>query len=123
MGSYAEYFAAERIATRERQDTGWAQRREPLIAWEEDVFVTGPPEAEVRKAFAGSGFFHVEMFHELAGKHAELLREREMENAYAKAIGEPENLIFQRDQGASWNIFTVGCFRDLKHYEIGRAHV
>jgi hypothetical protein len=116
MGSYAEYFGAERVAAREKQDPGWGQRRSPMIAWEEDVFVTGPPEAELRKAFADSGFFHVEMFHELADKHAELLREREMENAYAKAIGQPENFIFQRDQGASWNIFTIGCFRDLKHY-------
>lgn len=116
MGSFAEYFSAERVAAREKQDAGWEQRRAPMVAWEEDVFVTGPPEAELRKAFAESGFFHVEMFHELAGKHAELLREREMENAYAKAIGQPENFIFERDQGASWNIFTIGCFRDLKHY-------
>ena len=21
-----------------------------------------------------------------------------------------------RDQGAAWDLFTIGCFRDLKHY-------
>src|ERR1051325_5815696 len=71
MGSYAEYFAAERVATRDKQDAGWEQRRRPMVAWEEDVFVYGPPESELRKAFSGSGFFHVEMFRELAGKHAD----------------------------------------------------
>lgn len=39
-----------------------------------------------------------------------------MENTYAKAIKEPENFIFIRDQGAAWDIFTIGLFRDLKHY-------
>jgi hypothetical protein len=116
MGSYSEYFSAERMASRERQDPGWEQRRKPLVAWEEDVFVTGAAEADVRKAFSGAGFFHVEMFRALAGRQSDLLREREMENAYSKAIGQPENLIFVRDQGASWDSFTIGCFRDLKHY-------
>ncbi len=39
-----------------------------------------------------------------------------MENAYARAVKQPENFIFVRDQGASWDVFTIGCFRDLKHY-------
>ena len=39
-----------------------------------------------------------------------------MENAYAKALKQPENFIFVRDQGAAWDIFTIGVFRDLKHY-------
>ena len=116
MGSYASYFAPDRIAARDKQDSGWERRRKPLVAWEEDVFVFGPPEADVRKAFAESGFFHVEMFRALAGRQAELLHERELENAYSKAIGQPENYIFTRDQGASWDSFTIGCFRDLKHY-------
>ena len=25
-------------------------------------------------------------------------------------------MIFVRDQGASWDLFTVGFYRDLKHY-------
>jgi hypothetical protein len=114
MGSYADYYRPERIAARAKSSAE-AQLR-PNIAWQEDVFVYGPPLAEVRKAFADAGFFHVEMFHALAGRQPELLREREMENAYARAIGQPENFIFVRDQGAAWDVFTIGCFRDLKHY-------
>ena len=116
MGSYVDYFSRERFSARSQRDPGWEQRRLPLIAWQEDVFVTGPAEADLRKAFAESGFFHVEMFRALADKRAELVREREMENAYSKAIGQPENFVFIRDQGASWDVFTVGCFRDIKHY-------
>ena len=52
----------------------------------------------------------------LPGMFTDLYKEREMENTYAKAIKEPENFIFVRDQGAAWDIFTIGVFRDLKHY-------
>jgi hypothetical protein len=118
MGSYASYFRPESIAARLQleQASGWEARRKANVAWEEDVFVFGPPVANLRMAFANSGFFHVEMFRSLAGQRGELLKEREMENAYARAIQQPDNFIFIRDQGASWDVFTIGCFRDLKHY-------
>jgi hypothetical protein len=116
MGSYADYYRADAIAVRQKQDAGWEARRKALVAWEEDVFVYGPPVASLRKAFGESGFFHVEMFRSLAGQRADLIKEREMENAYSRAIKQPDNFIFMRDQGASWDVFTIGCFRDLKHY-------
>ncbi len=116
MRSYAEYYRPEAIVARQKQDPGWDARRKALVAWEEDVFAWGPPETTIRKAFAASGFFHVEMFRALAGQRAELIKEREMENAYARAVKQPENFLFVRDQGASWDVFTIGCFRNLKHY-------
>ena len=39
-----------------------------------------------------------------------------MENAYLKTLKRPENLVFVRDQGAGWDLFTLGFYRDLKHY-------
>jgi hypothetical protein len=115
MKSYADYYTPERVAKRkmlhESQD-----KLDALIAWQEDVFVYGPSLAELQKAFASSTFFHVEMFDALAGKQSELFKEREMENAYLKALKRPENLIFVRDQGAAWDLFTVGAYRDLKHF-------
>ena len=39
-----------------------------------------------------------------------------MENAYSRAISQPVNLIFTRESGAAWDLFTVGAYRDLKHY-------
>jgi hypothetical protein len=116
MGSYADYYQRDRIARRSKAEAKSAKQLPEEIAWQEDLFVYGPPVAELRKAFADGGFFHVEMFISLPGKFPDLLKEREMENTYAKAIKEPENFIFVRDQGAAWDIFTIGVFRDLKHY-------
>ena len=39
-----------------------------------------------------------------------------MENAYQKALDRPTNLIFTRESGAAWDLFTIGGYRDLKHY-------
>jgi len=115
MKSYDEYYNPGRIARRKSQRDS-LRKLDELIAWQEDVFVYGPPIDEVRKTFASSAFFHVEMFHSLAGKQSELFKEREMENAYLKTLKRPENFIFVRDQGAAWDLFTIGAYRDLKHF-------
>ena len=116
MKSYVDYYSSERAARRTQAFREMQTRLDELIAWQEDVFVYGPPLVELRKAFASSAFFHVEMFDSLAGKQSELIKEREMENAYLKALKRPENFIFVRDQGAAWDSFTIGAYRDLKHY-------
>jgi hypothetical protein len=119
MGSFGDYYAADRVARRERARVASKADLARLaddIAWQEDVFVTGAPLAEVRGTLAKAGFFHVEMFDALPGKERELYRQREMENAYLKALSLPENLIFVRDSGAHWDLFTIGAYRDLKHY-------
>ncbi len=119
IGNYPDYYASERVARREkamRSSQSIVEKIRDATARQEDVFVTGPALVEVRSRFAGAGFFHVEMFHALSSKRGDLLREREMENAYLKSLGRSQNLIFVRDQGADWDLFTVGFYRDLKHY-------
>jgi len=116
MKSYAEFYRPERVTKRMEIFKSIQPRLNELIAWQEDVFVYGPPLADLRKAFGSSAFFHVEMFDSLAGKESELFKEREMENAYLKTLKRPENFIFVRDQGAAWDMFTIGAYRDLKHY-------
>ncbi len=118
MSSYADFYQPERVSKRKQaeQSAKLEERFKENIAWQEDLFVYGPPLADLRKAFAGGNYFHVEMFVSLPGKFADLYKEREMENIYARALKEPENFIFVRDQGAAWDIFTIGVFRDLKHY-------
>jgi hypothetical protein len=119
MGSYGEYYAPDRIAKREKARAAAAAVLARLlddIAWQEDVFVYGPPLSEVRGQLGPAGFFHVEMFDALAGKRGELYRQREMENDYSKRLDLPQNLIFVRDCGAPWDLFTIGGYRDLKHY-------
>ena len=116
MKSYADYYSAERIAKRMQTLKDIQARLGELITWQEDVFVYGPPLADLRKALDSSAFFHVEMFDSLAGKQSDLFKEREMENAYLKTLKRPENFIFVRDQGAACDLFTIGAYRDLKHY-------
>ncbi len=122
MGSYAEYFAKGRIAKREKAEasagvpSGFSRAYDACAAWREDLFVFGPPLEAVKKAFAEAGFYHIEIFVSLPGKQEELFKERQMESAYQAAIGRPEYMIFVRDQGASWDIFTLDFYRDQKHW-------
>ncbi len=121
MGSYGEFYSPERIARRRKaaeaaplSEKEFQKMLGACSAWREDLFVLGPPVGTVRKAFDGAGYFHVEIFVALPGKHEELLRERVMENIYQAGIGRPEPLIFVKDQGAAWDLFTLGCYKDLK---------
>ncbi|MDH4270687.1 MAG: hypothetical protein OEW18_01790 [Candidatus Aminicenantes bacterium] len=123
MGSYTEYYSKERVSRRKKaggaaslSDQDFLQRLHVCSAWREDIFVLGPPLEEVKKAFADTAYYHIEIFISLPGKQEELYKEREMENIYQVATGRPENLIFVRDQGAAWDLFTLGCYRDLKHW-------
>ena len=70
----------------------------------------------VWKQMYDAGFFHVEIFLALAGKRAELLEQREMENLYLAKIERPTNLIFKRAGGAAWDCYTIGFYRDIKHF-------
>jgi len=116
MGSYGEYYQADRVTRRQKAERVHEEKYRELVAWQEDLFVYGPPVADLRAAFAKAAFFHLEIFQSLPGKQADLYKEREMENAYQRILSRPENFIFVRDQGASWDLFTLGLYRNLKHY-------
>jgi len=123
MGSYTEYYAAERIARREKaadasalSSSEFRGKLDACSSWKEDVFVLGPPLQTMRQASAGMAYYHIEIFIAQPGKQADLYKEREMENAYQLGTGRPETLIFVRDQGAAWDMYSLGCYRDLKHW-------
>lgn len=123
MQSYADFYSREKVAQRRKngpeaalKPAEFKQRFQTCSAWHEDIFVMGPELSQVKKAFLNTSYYHVEIFIALPGKHAELYKEREMENAYQGGIGRPVPMIFVRDQGASWDMFTLGCYRDLKHW-------
>lgn len=121
MESFATFYSADRVERRLRARGAARAQLEKLgddVSWQEDVLVFGPPLARVRE-LARAGFFHVEMFESLPGRQRDLYRQREMENAYSAALGLPENLIFARDSGAHWDLFTIGGYRDIKHYAEG----
>ena len=117
MESYAAYYHPHRLAHRQsladdEQRAAWRS----LVAWQEDLFVYGPALDEIQQAFSGAAFYHVEMFQALPGMYETLYEQREMENAYYDVLGRPGNLIFARDQGAAWDVITIGFYRDLKHF-------
>jgi hypothetical protein len=123
MGSYTEYYSKERVSKRKKaaessslSQEEFSKKLSACSAWREDVFVLGPPLETVKKAFVGTAYYHIEICVALPGKQEELYKEREMENAYSVAMGRPETMIFVRDQGASWDLFTLGCYRDLAHW-------
>ncbi len=114
MRSYMEYYSESRVASRKPDD--FAKKLEPCVSWREDLFVYGPPVEKVKKLFNDAAYYHIEIFIALPGRQDELLKERVMENIYQVGIGRPENMIFVRDQGASWDMFTLGCYRDILHW-------
>ena len=86
-----------------------------LVAWQQDELVRGPDFWGL-PGFAEASLAHVEMFVALAGRQDELVRERQMENRYARALGRPATAIFVREYGAEWDAFTIGPYRSWKHY-------
>ena len=121
MGSYSEFYSIKRVESRNRADIPLTKKMflkkfREFSAWHEDIFVLGPDLKHVTKSFLNMTYYHIEMFISLPGKHEELFKERVLENVYQVGVGRPENLIFVRDRGASWDLFTLGCYRDLGHW-------
>ena len=116
MGSFAAYYAPDRITRRAQAEQAFEARVARRVSWREEVFVMGPPVDVIRERLAGGALYHIEMFVALPGKRDELFREREMENAYLAALVRPQNLIFTRVAGAAWDLFTLGVYRDMTHF-------
>ncbi len=96
--------------------TAFRREVEPLVAWQQELFVAGPPLETFEARNQDAGFYHIEVFLALAGQRDSLLRQRAMENVYLTGIGRPTNLIFRRVSGAEWDAYTIGYYRDLQHY-------
>ena len=123
MESFSVYYSKDRMARRAQAQAGSALSQpefkklfQECSSWHEDIFVNGPELEIVEKAFENTSFYHCEIFIALPGKHAELYRQREMENEYLHDIGRARNLIFTRDFGASWDLFTLGCYKDMNQW-------
>lgn len=122
-GSYTDYYSRERIARRDEAARGsgldggaYLRRMYELIAWHEDVFVHGPPLAELRAYLTGTTVAHFEMMQALPGKRDELIAERQMESAFNSLRGRPAMLTFTHDQGAAWDVITLDAWRDWRQY-------
>ena len=109
-----EYIASGGIENNFLPDFGGENGH--LVAHHEEMIVVGPNYKSFRSETDQNGYFHIEMFISLPDKQKELYEEREMENEYLNHLGRPVNFIFTRRFGARWDLFTLGCYRDLIHY-------
>ena len=117
--SLGAHFTNKSISRRQAsktQDQPYDSNYFDWISFQEEQIVTGPDFVEFNKRFKEFGYYHVEMFQALAGKRNELLKEREMENVYLKEIKRDENLIFTKVMGGEIDCFTLGFYRDIKHF-------
>ncbi len=123
MGSFNDYYSAERTSRREAAATesgtseeGYQRLLSSLVSWQEDLYVLGPALETMTEIMNAGGYFHTEIFIALPGKKDELFHQREMENEYLASIGRPTNMIFTKVSGAAWDSFTLGIYRDLQHF-------
>lgn len=87
-----------------------------MISFQEEQIVNGPDFIEFNKRFKEFSYYHVEVFRALAGKRNELLKQRKMENVYLQGIDRDTNLIFTKVMGGAADCFTLGFYRDIKHF-------
>lgn len=122
-GSFTSYYSADRVARRDAaaassgtSNAEFARLFYSMVAWHEDVYLEGPPVAELRNYLQDAPLVHLEMMQALAGKRDALIEERRMESAYNLARGRPRSLIFMHEQGAAWDVITLDAYRDWRHY-------
>lgn len=123
IGSFTSFYSPERMARREAagQASGlpnarFQERLYELIAWHEDVFVWGPPLAELRAYVAGATVAHLEMMQARAGQHEALTRQRHMESDFNVNRGRPRMLVFTHQEGAAWDVITLDAWKDWRQY-------
>ena len=112
---------SEEATTKRREnsatlDQPYGRRYHALVSWQEEQIVEGPSIEEFNERFNAFDYYHVEMFIALAGKQNELLAQREMENIYLTEIDRDTNLIFTKVFGGEVDCFTLGFYRDIKHF-------
>jgi hypothetical protein len=122
-GSFTDYYSKERVAKRQAAgeasgvpNAEFARRFYSMVAWHEDLYAVGPPIDVFREHVRGMGLAHFEMLLALAGKRDDLIKERQMENVFNRERGRGGALIFVHDQGAAWDVITLGVYRDWRHY-------
>ena len=87
-----------------------------LVSFQEEAIVAGPSIEKFADAFEKFQLFHIEIFTAIAGKQAELINQRQMENKFYALINHRPNFIFTRVFGPSWDNFTIGFYTDMHDF-------
>jgi len=117
--SISEYFSQEKTEKRAKSSSIEKKYGDPffdLVSFQEEAIVTGPDKSIFTEWFEDYDYFHIEIFTALAGKQQELLEQRQDENIFYENIDHRPNFIFTRVFGPSWDIFTIGAYKDLKDF-------
>jgi hypothetical protein len=87
-----------------------------MLSFQQNTYMYGPHRTELEKRYQANNMYHIEMFVAVLGKKQELLEERRMESQYLVNIKREPNLLFVKDQGASWDAMTIGFYPSLKNF-------
>ena len=113
------YFSREMVTKRSQSKTlekNYGEDFFDLVSFQEEAIVNGPSLKEFAGAFENFNLFHIEIFTAIAGKQEELLKQRRDENVFYAGIDHRPNFIFTRVFGPSWDIFTIGWYKDLHDF-------
>jgi len=115
----SSYFSNENMVNRSGSNTlekAYGESFHDLVSFQEEAIVEGPNKTKFINWFEEYSYFHIEIFTALAGKQAELLKQREMENVFYGHINHKGNLIFTRVFGPSWDNFTIGAYYNIQDF-------
>jgi hypothetical protein len=119
MINYEFYYAADKLTLKKEAQRKFATqlaRLEEITSFREDLFAVGPGLETLTREFRDKNFLHIEIFFALAGRKAELLSQRRMENDYLKLIGQRPNEIFTVDGGGDADVITIGFYDSLQEF-------
>ncbi len=120
--SMKTHFSKAAMEKRDRSKTLAKKYGDPFfekVSSHQEAVFEGPAKEQFSKWFEEFGYYHVEIFTALAGKQKELLKQRQMENIYYKVLNRRQNLIFTKVTGPTWDIFTIGFYKNLKDFAKG----
>lgn len=113
------YFSKNQIRKRSKTSSiekSYANEFYDLVSFQEEAIVAGPSSQKFQDAFEKFELFHIEIFTALAGKQAELMNQRQMENKFYALTNHRPNFIFTRVFGPSWDNFTIGYYEDMHDF-------
>jgi hypothetical protein len=119
ISSLDRYFSSDQMRMRRNSLTfeqPYGDEFFNYVSFQEEAIVTGPEKGLFTDVMEQQSLFHIEIFTALEGKQKELLKQRERENIFYAGIDHKPNFIFTRVFGPSWDIFTIGGYKDMHDF-------
>lgn len=117
-GSYGAWFDSAH-PKRQTLDQSWREHLDRLSSYRAEWFAYGPNKSVIEQGVANHNLYHIEMFRALAGHKFKLLHQRAIENDYLEQTGQVVNVVFKGDQGADWDVMTIGFHKSMLSFAKG----